>query len=252
MPLFSVSGPPIEDVKVTFENVCAMLNDDKYLNGIDRDSVVTLLSDIYSYVGGNRSIPLHCPAPVDNPSDRFGFMWPEGAKVSSRPTSRSSSHRSRHVPALSSKYVSKSTGSRTPSVTSSAYSGRYIGIVDEEPPVSYRYPADVPVSPTVQRGLGLDTPTRRYSKSHIPPLNPSGGIDEELSKAFGAFSVRETSSTLPVPDAVIRPTKSLQQIYGDEHNEKDDMEGDVDAPRQERPVARKHVRKTHNVGIADE
>lgn len=182
------SGPNKSDIKTTLENVCALLDDPKYNGGLDPSSVVSLIEDIYEYVAGNKNKRLRLPAPANDPDDRYRIMWAEGAKVKSRPSSVSSKGSvDRHTSnKLSSIYSSRNSTETKPidramSVTSSSkYTSRYIGIIDEEP-------------------ISLQQ----------PPLPPRSNRRDSITG----------SNTMRVNGATVRPSNSLEAILSGNHQQ---------------------------------
>lgn len=127
----STKGPEVNNIRVTVENLCTHISNEKYNKGIDPDGVINMIHDFYYYVTGEKNIRIRLPAPMSNTEDHFDMMWPEGAKVSSRPTSVSSSHYKGKR--LSSNYKSTKIQSRASSVTStSKRTVHYVGIAEEE------------------------------------------------------------------------------------------------------------------------
>jgi hypothetical protein len=205
----------MSNVKVTFENLVAILNSPKYRNGIDPETMICTIDDIFSYVSGNADGRIRTPAPMDDLNDRFDFMWPEGARVSSRPPSESSrasrhSGRARH---LSSKFTSGNIGPdlmrSALSVTSSQSSRRYVGFIDEEheepdprsPPITYpRFPPRRRSSVTSGPGSTV--------KVHGAVVKPTPSIE----KMFAASSITDDSpfeADLPEPEA--RPASTRRR-----------------------------------------
>lgn len=43
----TINGPAVDDMKVTFENLCRELNSDIYSWAVDRDTLVTTLENVY-------------------------------------------------------------------------------------------------------------------------------------------------------------------------------------------------------------
>lgn len=120
-----VSGPHHTHVKVTFENLCQSLNDERYVDGVDPESLVDTVNDVYEWLMGlSKGKAIRLPAPATEPDDRHRTLWPEGSVVKTR--SRRDSARSdrssvtsggHRVEGLSRQY----TSSRASSVTSSKY-----------------------------------------------------------------------------------------------------------------------------------
>ena len=193
------------------ENLIALLNTDKYASGVDPITLSHTIDDIYRHIAGDKNSRIRLPAPSNSPDDGFDFMWPEGARVSSKAPSDTShrSGRSHHSnrSRLSSKFVggniSPNHTRRAMSVTSSQYSKRYVGFIDEEDePESENYSI---VSPSSHF-------RRRSSGAHKP------------------------QNTVRVHGGVVKPTPSLERMFakadiGDEEEEEY-------APRP--PVSKKH------------
>lgn len=176
----------MRNVKTTLENLVAILNDGTYSNGIDPITMSHTVDDIYRFVSGDKNSRIRCPAPVDNLDNRFRLLWPEGATVTSRPTSDASrtsrtSHRSGRSHHLSSRYTSGNINpdltKRAMSVTSSQYSKRYVGFIEEEDEDDY---------------------------STAPPHRSNHRSNSSASKS---------SSTMRVNGAVVKPTPSLEKMF---------------------------------------
>lgn len=232
----SIVGPPIEDVKVTFENMCITLGEPIYDRGVDSDGVINMISDLYRYISGNKNMKIRCPAPADDPDDCHRIMWPEGAKVRSRTSSvssRSTSYR-QSVTRLSDQYANRHSREKSAqkardyasSVTSSSrYGSRYVGIVDEE----------LPESPLVSNGV-------------VSMLSASRDARGEHSKSSRVKIKQPPSSssrnTLRVSGAVIKPSESLERIAGENNQGEDEDETPNNPPaRQQRRERRERPSK---------
>ncbi|KAJ4002536.1 hypothetical protein NW766_012861 [Fusarium irregulare] len=207
----------MKDVKITLENLVAVLNSAKYKSGIDPETMIYTIDDIFAYVSGDSNIRIRTPAPIDNLDDRFGFMWPEGARVTSRAPSEGSrasrqSNRSRH---LSAKFTS---GNIEPdlmksalSVTSSQYSSRYVGFIeeeDEQPPV-----------------VQVQRPAQRRFGGQRRPSNASA-----------------RQGTVKVNGGVMKPSPSLERMFAGSSIADDSLDGD-ELDIENRPVSnRRNVR----------
>lgn len=120
-----IDGPDVADIKVTFENLCASLQSERYDQGIEPESMGTTIIDIYKWITGTSGGKgLRLPAPMNDPDDRHTVMWAEGQKVRTRSRRDShTSHTSRRtsdgnrVPNINPAYAS----SRASSTTSSRY-----------------------------------------------------------------------------------------------------------------------------------
>lgn len=226
----------MSNLRITFENLIAVLSDTKYESGIDRMTIAHTIQDLYSHVSGDRNIRIRCPAPMNNLEDKFQFLWPEGARVSSRAPSDTSraSHRSGKSHRLSSKFTSGNIDSnavrRAMSVTSSHYSKRFVGFIDEED----------------EKAEDEEEPVYHFS----PPRHRKS-------------SVPGPENTIRVNGSVMRPSPSLEQMFArkslaDEAGDNEDRE----TPEQEsRPVSGRHTRGPNrstrrrgvsNVGFSEE
>jgi hypothetical protein len=133
-----VEGADVEDMKITFENIFAELRDSRYDDGIEVETTIAMIMDIYKYVTGtSHGKALSLPAPALNPDDKYRTMWPEGTKVRTR--SRRDSHTSRassvasngvRVPKVAQGY----TNSRASSTTSSKYAPVRAKFMEDEIP----------------------------------------------------------------------------------------------------------------------
>ncbi len=213
------SHTAMKNFKVTMENLVAVLNDDKYRDGVDVTTLCYTLDDIYRHIAGDVNSRIRIPAPVGDLEDKFGLMWPEGARVSSRPPSESSrhsgkSHSHRHRSGsgkhLSSKYtsgdISPDLTRRALSVTSggSSYSKRYVGFIPED-----------------------DEDDNNYSASN--------------NRRSSTKATNHSNKTVRVDGAVVKPTVSLENMFPQYSiDDNDNNDDEVYAPR---PVSKKHVRK---------
>ena len=77
-------GSEVSDIKTTLENLCSELSSSVYDDGVDRDSLIVTLGDIYKWIVVDPDITISLPAISSNPEDRFRFVFPESARVSSR------------------------------------------------------------------------------------------------------------------------------------------------------------------------
>lgn len=238
--------PDIKYVKVTLENLVAILHQNIYENGIDPGTMCETIDDIFTYLSGDKYIRIRCPAPVDNPDDRFRVLWPEGSIVLSRPPSETShrSHRSRHSSKsyhLSSKYVSGNIGSdlagRAMSVTSSRFSKRYVGLIDEE-----------------------DEADNTVISSH------------QRHKQHRTSSVSKPQNTIKVNGAIMKPSPSMERMFGkiavnddnnDDNNNNDDniheasrSSSNIRRRKVEsltpKPLSIAQLQKKQNVGFSDD
>jgi len=233
MPIFgSNSGPQLQDVKVTLENLCALVDDPLYQNGVTSDGVVNMLQDLYKYISGDKNKRIRCPAPADNPDDRYRMMWPEGAKVTSRPSSVTSS-RNYNIRRLSTEY-NDTARRRAASVTSSGtFTSRYVGIIDEEESVG---PLD-----TEPQSVSIP-----FSITNRHKAQPHGSA--------------EVPNALRVGGTLLKPSKSMQDIINGLHSTsmsqaEDDMEDEVPMGPQSVHRTRNNTRRkvpSSGVGFADD
>lgn len=188
------------NLKITLENLIALLNHPKYNEGIDSETMSHTINDVFAYVSGDKDIRIRCPAPMSNLDDRFQYMWPEGAKVTSRPASNTSkaSHRSGKPRRLSSRFtggnIDPELARMAMSVTSSAFSRQHVGFIEEEdeyvtarPPLTQRRRSSV-VQPrnTVRVNGGVVKPSpsleRMFASSNIVEDNDDeNSIDRQPS-----------------------------------------------------------------------
>jgi len=136
MGLFSkdVSGPDVEHIKTTFENLCAELNAEKYDGGVCRDGVIRLVNDVYKWLVVSKDNMIRLPATVNQPEDTARFMFPEGARVSTRKSkcgsnvSSAASNLPKGYTSLSRKY----TESRSSATSTSRYAAHYVGFAEDD------------------------------------------------------------------------------------------------------------------------
>lgn len=176
------------DAKITIDNLRSILNGSEYVNGIDRDTAVKLVGQLYEYLTSRHEGAISLPAPVDSPEDKYRIIWPEGCKINSRRMSTSSAGSKnddvRDKYALSKHISSDRVVRRAMSVTSSTYSTRYVGIIDEE---------DEPVPHATKERPQKATLTHRER----------GG----------------ESRTMKINDDLMRPTPSIERFIMDDGND---------------------------------
>jgi len=120
-----VNGGDVNDIRITFENLCEELSDSRYDSGIDAETMVGTLSGIYKYITGTlNGRPLMLPATSLDPDDRHRTMWAEGTKVRTRSRRDSQSSRGSSVTSNGMR-VPNLNLNRTNSVASSSVSARY-------------------------------------------------------------------------------------------------------------------------------
>lgn len=227
MSLFGSSKlPNSHDIEITFGNICATLNDNKYADGLDQTTAINMVTDIYNYVRCSKNIRIRLPAPVSDPEDAYSFMWPEGAKISSRAPSNSSTlHNGRNFD----KYKTDRARNRASSVVSSSkFSARHIGFAeDDDEKHTYKH---------------------RKGTSH----HKSGDNTERHRRPSAATSNTNESRVLRVNGQVMKPTPSMDQLFAgpkspDLDEDNDNEEDEVQAPRP--PVLRRQAKFS---GFADE
>lgn len=192
-----VEGGDIEDVRITFENLIFALQDKKYDEGVDAETIILTIRDIYGYVTGtSRGKALRLPAPANDPEDKYNTMWPEGAKVRTR--SRRDSHTSRassvtsngvRVPRISNAY----TNSRASSNTSSRYAPVKAKFIEDEAPEQVVRSFDMrdirAAVPSQSRGLGQ--PQGR------PSMNNARGNSYDQNIEYGPPPTRAKPRFMP-------------------------------------------------------
>jgi hypothetical protein len=133
-----VEGGNVDDIRITFENIMIHLRERKYDEGIDTETMILTINDIYGYVTtSSRGKALRLPAPAGDPEDKHNLMWPEGSRVHTR--SRRDSHASRassvtsngvRVPKINPVY----TSSRASSNISSKYAPVRAKFIEDDVP----------------------------------------------------------------------------------------------------------------------
>lgn len=201
---------PIRNVQITFENIVAILSDKKYDTGVDRSSIINMLSDVFNYVSGDQNVRIACPVPMSDLNDKHQVIWGEGAKISSRPgssTSRTSYTLDRR-PSLSSSAMrgERDAIKRAYSVTSSSgYSTRYVGIAED---------SEDEYTPSV--GVHQDPNSRRRGYGHADRYNP-----------------------VRVGGSIVRPTPSIERMFNTNNAAMFDDEPEVELDPI-RPAVNKH------------
>lgn len=210
----SSKQPQINDVRITFENIRALLYDEKYSHGLDPNTTIDMINDVYDYVIGNKNMRIRLPAPVSNLEDRFGFMWPEGAKISSRaPSNASTAYKGRK---LSSNYNSERARNRATSVASSSkFSARYVGFADEDEPEN--------------NNVKHSENHVKHKSKHSRSVNPDNAKHKKNKHA-----TNNGSSVMRVNGQVFKPTPSMDDMLGNmnsaAHDIDDELEEDVPRP----------------------
>lgn len=216
------------DLKATFENLQAALSSPDYVDGIDQATVVVMIGSLYKYVIGKSSSAIHLPAPTYYPDDKHRVMWPEGVKVKTRRSSMSSTGSGHYVRrksnyALDPHVTTPRAMSRASSVTStSQYSSRYIGIVQEEDD------EPLPKHKMMQR-------QRIQQGAH-----PQEDNLQEMPLRLRREAVRSTG-TNRVNGGPMKPTPSIERFmknYPNEPQEERDEPAQASRPPR-RPAARK-------------
>lgn len=216
------------NVQITFENIVAILSDKKYDAGIERSSIINMLSDVFNYVSGDQNVRIACPVPMLDLNDRHQVIWGEGAKVSSR--SRSGvpkvSYTSDRRPSLSSSAMrgERDAIKRAYSVTSSSgYSSRYVGIAEDSE----------------------------------DEYTPSASVHQRPNSKRDSYVRADRYNPVRVGGSIVRPTPSIERMFNTNNVAMfdDEPEIEVDAVR---PVVNKHSKvperksgKQSRVGFGD-
>lgn len=200
-----VDGPSVTDLKITFENICEELNSGAYSSGIDPETMANMLVQLYKHITNTlHGKPLTLPASMDDPSDKYRILWPEGARVRTR--SRRDSHASAgssiapngvHVPNMRSGYGS--------SVASSVKSSRYA-------PVKARFMDESGIDDGV-RSLNLSdirrAPSQRVDAGGVPVSSArrSERIIEDDDDDVQRISTRKSSTSQRKRDTGYQPER---------------------------------------------
>lgn len=235
-----VEGGDIDDIRVTFENLMGRLQDSKYDEGIDADTMVLTIADIYKYVTDtSRGKALRLPAPANNPDDRHNSMWPEGAKVRTR--SRRDSHASKassvtsngiRIPKISQAY----THSRASSNTSSKYAPVRARFIEEDVP-------DQGVRSFNMRDIRDAVPVapRSRDSAHSRPQ-----VDHTRQRSYD-----DNAEYMHAPASRARPRFSRQEPVDEEEVEQIDTRAQVPRPRMSDQRS-EHRRANRAVFLEDE
>jgi len=131
----TVNGPAVDDMKVTFENLCHELNSDIYTGGVDRDTLITTLEDVYKWIVSGPGKTISLPAVSGEPDDRHRIMFPQGCRVNTRKSrgpSSVSSRNSSNVPKSMMHLSSHYTRPQSTVSSSSRVAPRYVGFVEDD------------------------------------------------------------------------------------------------------------------------
>lgn len=221
----SVKGPEVLEVRRTFTNMCAIITqDDKYKEGVDADGIAALLNDVYYYVTGNRNQRIRLPAPVNDPHDKFRVMWPEGAKVSSRAPSTTSSK----VPSLAKSYTQKDVN-RASSVVSSSIASkhRYIPFASEDD--------DTEAEQSTKQRKSRVNAKRHNTKHNNEQENPLSFKSRQKQ--------REGGNTVKINSEPLVHSSSIEAIRAARDNDINDDEEEGVPPLTSRPPASRKVYK---------
>lgn len=199
MPLFSkcVDGPNVIQIKVTLENLCSELNSNLYDLGVDRDTLVKTLSDIYEWIVVNKDTRISVPAPRDDLDDRHRYIFPEGARVSTRRSSRASSvtsTASSSLPKQALKLSSHYTRSHASTSSANRYQPTHIGFAEEEEDFT-----DVPVNRT--RTMPRRSEKRNSNRAHA-------SMGDVMNRGF---DVGASTENLFPPERKPRPRQEARE-----------------------------------------
>ena len=166
MPWFSksIDGPDVMKMKITFENLCSELNDSIYDDGVDRNTIIATIKDIYNWLVVDSDSSITLPATTREPDDRYRFIFPEGARVSTRKrggTLSVSSRGSATLPKAARKLSSHYTRSHSSTSSANRSQPRYVGFAEDD---------DEP--------MGLRTPQRTGVSSHRSSRRPQVLVSE--------------------------------------------------------------------------
>ncbi len=159
------------DMKVTFENLCQELNNDIYDGGVDRDSLVVTLEDVYKWIVLNPDRRISLPATSTDPDDRYRFMFPQGCRVNTRTSkgpssvsSKNSSNVPKSVRQLSPRYTRSQSGTSSVSKGTS----RYIGFAEDDDATTDTHTNVTTVPPRHRSRRGSVSISEVRSKNIIP------------------------------------------------------------------------------------
>lgn len=223
MSFFGGSNKPnAYDSEITVGNICAILVDSKYDSGLDPTTTANTIIDLYNYFTHNKNLRIRLPAPVSDPDDSYCFMWPEGAKTSSRaPSNSSAMYKGRYL----SNYNTEKARNRASSVVSSSkVSSRHIGFVDD--------------------GSDNDNSTHSNKQHKHSSSNHKHNNSEKHKRQNSSKSSSNGSNIMRINGQVMKPTTSMEQILGSPkvHDDEDKEEDEIEAPRP--PALRRQAKFT--------
>lgn len=211
----SSSRPPSRYVKITLENIKELLLiEKKYKGGVDTNTLCDTIDDICAYVLGDADHKIRLPAPVLDPDDRYHFIFPEGARVRSRPPSESS---------RTSRHSNRSFHSRARSVASSTGCVFNIGFAPDErderdeddgnndiyiPPRSFNKPRKNSVSSTIKVNGTPMKPSPSLEKMFSATSVSGGGANSVRSKDDSSI---DSDSDVSTVDDTLKPRPVFSQ-----------------------------------------
>lgn len=227
-----VEGGDVNDVRITFENIMIHLQEQRYDEGIDAETMLIMINDIYNYVtGASRGKAIRLPAPATDPDDKHRSMWPEGSKVHTR--SRRDSHASRassvtsngvRVPKINPAY----TSSRASSNTSSKYAPVRARFIEDDVP-------DQGVRSFNMRDIRDNMPSAPRN-SNTPQGRPS--VDHRRAPSYD-----NNAEYAPIQTSRARPRLPRQDPVEEEEVEQINTRAQV--PRSRNSVNRQEPRRTN-------
>lgn len=164
---------------VLIEELIEVISNPMYENGMNASTVVNMMSDIHKYISGDTNTIIRIPAPIGNDEDRHQILHPSDSTNIVRTVSNiskdstTSSIRKMPLRHKARSIISNST-SRSISVTSSGYSKKYIGFIDDD----------------------VDDNEDRPSYIH---------------KGSSSRNIRHTTR---IENAIVKPTPSIEKLYG--------------------------------------
>lgn len=209
-----------ENLRITFENLVELLVSEKYASGIDSGSISRMFDDIYMLIIDDPNTRIRLPAPVSDPDNRYKFMWPEGATISSRPASVATSKTGTSSKAsfrgmFSNMRDSERLTGAMSVVSSSNFSNRrrHIGFIDED---------------DEETDTEYEAQRRRLSSSRRDSTGPT--------------------NTMRVNGGVVKPSASIEQMFAKTNiNESETHQPGAHNPRatRSRPPAAVHKRNNN-------
>lgn len=163
-------------IKSTLQNLIAVIEHDRYKNGVDPNTLVNTINDLCNFISDSNNKKIRMPVPMDNINNGYTAAWFNDTTTNSRSRSTSNTSYASNEPILSRNYelsnLSSNYTKRAVSVTSSSYSTKYTGFFGDE-----------------------------------------DDNDDQVYVHRGSTTGKGLHNTMKVNGAVARPTPSIEDLY---------------------------------------